>query len=111
MSATRATSAERYPARAGRATSTATRRSVTEMDALVAYLQMLGTLVDFEAARRPQETRQMTYEALRHFADSYGLAAMAVALAPALRLGRCARARRTAAGTPRRLILEDGDDG
>jgi len=30
---------------------------VTEMDALVAYLQMLGTLVDFEAAA-PQETRQ-----------------------------------------------------
>jgi len=30
---------------------------VTEMDALVAYLQMLGTLVDFEAAAA-QETRQ-----------------------------------------------------
>ena len=30
---------------------------VTEMDALVAYLQMLGTLVDFEAAA-PQETRR-----------------------------------------------------
>ena len=28
---------------------------LTEMDALVAYLQMLGTLVDFEAAA-PQET-------------------------------------------------------
>ena len=30
---------------------------VTEMDALVAYLQMLGTLIDFEAAA-PQETRR-----------------------------------------------------
>jgi cytochrome c oxidase cbb3-type subunit 2 len=30
---------------------------LTEMDALVAYLQMLGTLVDFEAAA-PQETAQ-----------------------------------------------------
>jgi cytochrome c oxidase cbb3-type subunit 2 len=30
---------------------------LTEMDALVAYLQMLGTLVDFDAAR-PQETRR-----------------------------------------------------
>jgi cbb3-type cytochrome oxidase cytochrome c subunit len=29
------------------AISTATRPKVTEMDALVAYLQMLGTLVDF----------------------------------------------------------------
>jgi cytochrome c oxidase cbb3-type subunit 2 len=30
-------------------------KQLTEMDALVAYLQMLGTLVDFEAAA-PQET-------------------------------------------------------
>ena len=30
-----------------RAISTATRQGLTEMDALVAYLQMLGTLVDF----------------------------------------------------------------
>ena len=30
---------------------------ITEMDALVAYLQMLGTLVDFESAQAPEESR------------------------------------------------------
>ena len=39
------------PERPGRATSTATRASCTEMDALIAYLQMLGTLVDFDVYR------------------------------------------------------------
>ena len=30
---------------------------ITEMDALVAYLQMLGTLVDFESAQALEESR------------------------------------------------------
>ena len=37
----------RYPQGASSAISTAIRQALTEMDALVAYLQMLGTLVDF----------------------------------------------------------------
>jgi cytochrome c oxidase cbb3-type subunit 4 len=52
----------------------------------------------------------MTYDALRHFADSYGLGAMAVVwllfCAWALRPGARDRSREAA-----RLILEDGDDG
>lgn len=32
-------------------------RQLTEMDALVAYLQMLGTLVDFDAAKAQEEAR------------------------------------------------------
>ena len=43
--------------RRGRATSTAMPRSVTEMDALVAYLQMLGTLVNFRDVT-PEQVRQ-----------------------------------------------------
>ena len=52
------------------------------MDALVAYLQMLGTLVDFstyDAARRAtaEETTMETYYAsCAHFADSWGLLSM-----------------------------------
>ena len=42
---------------------------LTEMDALIAYLQMLGTLVDFKSAEAQE---------LRHFADSWGLAFMLV---------------------------------
>ena len=39
---------KRYPEGAGARLSTATRRRITEADALIAYLQMLGTLVDFK---------------------------------------------------------------
>jgi cytochrome c oxidase cbb3-type subunit 2 len=46
----------RYP-RANVAAATASPGRVTEMDALVAYLQMLGTLVDFSAVR-PDDLRQ-----------------------------------------------------
>ena len=48
------------------------------MDALVAYLQMLGTLVDFtiydDAAEHPLRRRTMdsTYRALRQFAQTLG---------------------------------------
>ena len=45
-------STARYPQGASAATSTATRAALTEMDALVAYLQMLGTLVDFTTYER-----------------------------------------------------------
>jgi len=52
----------------------------------------------------------LTYDTLRHFADSYGLGAMAIAwlllCAWALRPGAKDRSREAA-----RLILEDGDDG
>ena len=52
----------------------------------------------------------MSYDSLRHFADSYGLAAMALAWASFI-LWACrpgARARSEAAA---RLIFEDKDNG
>ena len=69
------------------ATSTAIPSRLTEMDALVAYLQVLGTHGRCEQRRRAGRTRHgerpvtahSTYEALRHFADSWGLLAMVVA--------------------------------
>ena len=39
---------EALPQGPGRATSTATPSRITEADALIAYLQVLGTLVDFK---------------------------------------------------------------
>ena len=52
----------------------------------------------------------MTYEALRHFADSYGLGFMVILYlllcAWALRPGARDRSQEAA-----RLILEDGEDG
>jgi cytochrome c oxidase cbb3-type subunit 4 len=52
------------------------------MDALVAYLQMLGTLVDFstydEAPATAEEEQMETYTAMRLFADSWGLLCMAL---------------------------------
>ena len=46
---------ERYPKAQVRSFSGRTDGVITEGDALVAYLQMLGTLVDFEAVRQPDQ--------------------------------------------------------
>ena len=54
---TRPGCAERYPNGATSTISTAIRAQITEMDALVAYLQMLGTLVDFSTYEPEQNYR------------------------------------------------------
>ena len=52
---------------------------ITEMDALIAYLQMLGTLVDFSTFTPTKAGRRDmmdTYAVLREFAGSWMLLAM-----------------------------------
>ncbi len=59
-------------------------KEVTEMDALVAYLQVLGTMVDFKtyepkkAENLRQKVQGMTYEALAKFAQQSGSVYFAV---------------------------------
>ena len=84
------------PQGAGRAISTAIPTRLTEMDALVAYLQMLGTLVDFIDLRAAPEIAEVTAmeptTRMRHFADSWGLLAMAALLRRRRRLAPSGRA-------------------
>ena len=50
---------------------------LTEMDALIAYLQVLGTMVDFSTfipTRHGKGADMETYSLLREFADSWVLA-------------------------------------
>jgi hypothetical protein len=57
---------------------------VTEADALIAYLQVLGTLVDFklydDKANIAEASMNQTYRALAEFAETWGLAFVGVFL-------------------------------
>ncbi len=49
---------------------------ITEMDALIAYMQMLGTLVDFSLFNEKENNRQedrMTHQEVANFAETWGL--------------------------------------
>jgi cbb3-type cytochrome oxidase subunit 3 len=69
---------------------------LTEMDALIAYLQVLGTMVDFSTftpIRAAKGGRMDTYSFLRELADSWGLLALTRCSSLAVIVsGRCARA-------------------
>ena len=95
---------------AGRATSTASPTRVTEMDALIAYLQMLGTLVDFttfEPDRKPlRGTPMETYSLLREIADSWGMLLAVRVLPRRGRLGLPARTAGDPTPRPRNMIFQ-----
>ncbi len=92
---------------------------LTEMDALVAYLQVLGTMVDVNSAAAQEElargegpmSAHSTYDFLRHMADSWGLLVMTPVFS-ALPPGRSAPARATSAtDDAANLIFKDDSDG
>ena len=75
-----------------RATSTAIPKQITEVDALIAYLQMLGTLVDFktyqaDAPGKPEiDDGTLGYEDVLAFAQSWGAVYFTLMFAGRLRL-------------------------
>ena len=100
------------PEGAGRATSTAIPTRVTEMDALVAYLQMLGTLVDFklydDKPNIAEEATDGPTRRLREFARRWGLALLRRWSSSASSSMRCGPSRKQQFDEAARMPLRGG---